>query len=835
MALLKFSLRELTSRPVRVTLTAVSIVIGVAAVVSVSIATKTTRAAHKQMFAAVTGRAALEVTAEGGGSFPISVASELDQLPGVQAVPLIRRFTIVYFHEKKVRVQALGIVPDRDRLVRDFELTSGQMVGRGSGVMLDATFASGLGMGVGDQLRMLTPSGLKESQVVGLLEARGGSAVAAGGLVFMSLPLAESRFKMRGTIDSVQLVLDDGVDVEATQAVVAAKLPVGLSVRQPNMRSQLAEETMMATEQGLQLATAFALVIAAFIIFNTFQMAVGERRRQLGILRAIGATRRQITMLILREGMLMGLLGTVVGGIVGVFGAHVLTLGSEQLLQTEMPPIQVTMLPFVLAILFGVGLSLVATFVPARRAGRLSPSEAMSVVAPGEIEDPHMKMTIAGLVIVLGATIALAGCAVGRFPIDISVVAAVVLLVGMVFLLPAALARLSQIVEWMLRPIFGIEGRLARRQLVRHPGRTAMTIGMLFIAIATGVGLANTIIDNIDDVQRWYRQAIVGDFFVRALMPDMATGQAADMPDGLGDAISKIPGVEDLDTLRFVKATSGENSIIVVIRQFTQQRQVYFDLIEGDGGEILRRLPEGEVVVSSVLAQRTNLKLGDSIPLETREGTRQLRIVGIANDYIAGGMTIYMHRAVAETLLDVKGVDAYIIQADDKRLPAVEAALQTLCNEHGLLLQSYTDLVRFIERMMNGVVGSLWALLALGFVIAAFGLVNTLAMNILEQTREIGVLRVVAMTRRQVRRTILAQATMMGLIGLAPGALMGLLVAYLINLSTLPTTGHAVLFVFRPWLIVVCFAAAFVIVIGSAYLPAERAARMKLNDALQYE
>ncbi|MDA1053533.1 MAG: FtsX-like permease family protein [Planctomycetota bacterium] len=835
MALFKFSLRELTSRPVRVALTALSIVIGVAAVVSVTIATKTTRAANEAMFAAVTGRAALDVTAEGGGSFPISVAAELDQLPGVQAVPLIRRFTIVYFHEKKVRVQALGIVPDRDRLVRDFELTSGQMVGRGSGVVLDATFASGLGIGVGDQLKMLTPSGLKESEVVGLLEARGGSAVAAGGLVYMSLALAESRFKMRGTIDSVQLVLDEDADLETTQAAVAAKLPLGLSVRQPNMRSQLAEETMMATEQGLQLATAFALVIAAFIIFNTFQMTVGERRRQLGILRAIGATRRQITTLILREGLLMGLLGTVAGGLVGAFGAHVLTLGSEQLLQTEMPPIQVTMLPFVLAILFGVGLSLVATLVPARRAGRLSPSEAMSVVAPGEIEAPHLKMTIAGLVIVLAAAIALGGCAVGWFPIDISVIAVVILLVGMVFLLPAAIPRLSQVVERMWRPIFGIEGRLARRQLVRHPSRTAMTVGMLFIAIATGVGLANTIIDNIDDVQQWYRQAIVGDFFVRALMPDMATGEAADMPDGLGDAILKIPGVEDLDAVRLVKATSGENSVIVVTREFKTQRQAYFDLVAGDGDEVLHRLHEGEVVVSSVLAQRTNLKLGDSIPLETREGPRQLRIAGIANDYLAGGMTIYMHRDVAEKLLEVKGVDAYVVQADNKQLPAVKAALQTLCNEHGLLLQSYADLVRFIERMMNSVVGSLWALLALGFVIAAFGLVNTLAMNILEQTREIGVLRVVAMTRRQVRRTILAQAAMMGLMGLAPGALMGLLVAYLINLSTLPTTGHAVLFVFRPWLLVVCFAAAYVIVLAAAYLPAERAARLKLSDALQYE
>lgn len=835
MALLKFSLRELTSRPVRVALTALSLVIGVAAVVSVSIATKTTRSAHEKMFAAVTGRAALEVVAEGGGRFSVGVAAELDQLEGVQAVPLIRRFTIVYLPEKKVRVQALGVVPARDRLVRDYELIAGQMVGPGTGVVLDATFARGLGVEVGDQLKMLTRSGLKKSTVVGLLEPRGGSAVAEGGMMYMSLGLAQSRFRMRGTIDVAQLVLDEDADVNAIQAAVAEKLPVGLSVRQPNVRSQLAEETMLATEQGLQLATAFALVIAAFIIFNTFQMTVGERRRQLGILRAIGATRQQVAKLILREGMLLGLVGTVVGSIVGLFGARALTRGMEQLLQTEMPPIELTILPFVLAVVFGLGLSLVATFVPAQRAGRLSPSEAMRVVAAGEIEAPRKRMMIVGIAIVLGAATSLAGCITGWLPIAASVSSSVVLLLGMVFLLPAALAGISRAVESVVRPVFGVESRLARRQLVRHRGRTAMTVGMLFIAMATGVGMANTIIDNVRDVKQWYRHTIAGDFFVRALMPDMATGRAADMPDGLDESIKAISGVEDLDTIRFVRANSGDHSIVVVIRKFNQQRQSYFDLVHGEAGDVLRRLPEGDVVVSTVLAQRTELQLGDSVPLETREGTRQLRIAGVANDYLAGGMTIYMHRAVAENLLNVEGVDAYIIQANNEQLPAVEAGLQALCDEHGLLLQSYTDLVRFIEQMMNGVVGSLWALLALGAVIAAFGLVNTLAMNILEQTREIGVLRVVAMTRRQVRRTILAQATMMGLIGLAPGAVMGLLVAYLINLATLPTTGHAILFVFRPWLLVVCFVSALVIVLASACLPAERAARLKLRDALQYE
>lgn len=835
MALLKFSLREVSSRPARAILTLLSIVIAVGAVVSVSIATTTTRIAQKSMFAAVTGRAALEVVAEGGGSFPVTVANEIDQLDGVQAVPVIRRYTIIYLPDRKVKAQVMGIVPDRDKLVRDYDVVSGQMFGAGSEVVLDATFARGLGLQVGDSLKMLTRTGMKTSDIVGLVNPRSGSAVTEGGLMYMSLGLAQSRFKLPREIDAVQLVLDKEQDVEAVQSAVASHLPVGIVVRQPNMRSQLAEETMFATEQGLQLATAFALVIAAFIIFNTFQMTVGERRRQLGILRAIGATRRQVTLLILREGLLVGVIGMVLGGTVGYFGAQALARATSELLQTPMPDVEITATPFVLAAFFGVGISLIATLIPARRAGQLSPSEAMRVVTSSEIEASHRWSLILGIFVFTSGASVLAGCILGWVPIDACVTSAIVALVGIVLLLPAALPNATSLVQWMLRPWLNVESRLARRQLLRHRGRSAMTIGVLFIAISTGVGLANTIVDNVRNVEQWYRQAIVGDFFVRAMMPDMATGQAADMPEGLDREIKAIPGVERLDTVRMVQATSEGNSVIVVVREFTSNEQVYFDLVDGDDDEVMRGIVKGEVVLGSVLAQRTGLGRGDIIPLETREGIKELKIVGTTNDYMGGGLTIYMHRKVAKELLDIEGVDAYVVQASSDQLAAVEASLQKLCHERGLLLQSYTELVQFIESLMNGVIGSLWALLALGFVIASFGLVNTLAMNVLEQTRELGVLRVVAMTRGQVRKTILAQAIMMGLIGLTPGAVLGLAVAYCINLATLPFTGHAILFVFRPWLVVLCFVITLAIVLISALVPAERAARLKLSDALRHE
>ncbi|QDU98645.1 FtsX-like permease family protein [Lignipirellula cremea] len=836
MVLIKFSLRELASRPLRVALTTLSIVIAVAAVVSVSIATKTARVGQERMFAAVAGRTSLEVIAAGGSGFDFRLAAELEKLPGVQAVPVIRRYSIVYLPEdKKVRVQILGVIPERDRLVRDWELESGKIADDGTGVMLDAPFAKNLGVKLGDSLRMLTPSGLRESEVVGLLVPRSGAAVLEGGLIYMPLGLAQSRFRMRDRIDALQIVLDDGVDLEQTEQAVARQLPEGLTVRRPALQSGLADGTMLATELGLKLATAFALVIAAFIIFNTFQMAVGERRRQLGILRAIGATRGQVQMLILREGMVIGLVGSAVGSLVGLLGAHLLTIATAELLQTDMPAIQVTVFPFLLALGFGLGLTFFATYLPARRSGSLSPLEAMQAVPPGEMEGASLRTTIGGAVLVAAGVVLLFVSMIGWLPVEVAVDAVVLLLIGMVLLLPVSLGLLAGIVYNLVRPVFGVEGRIAQRQLLRHRGRTAMTIGMLFIAMATGVGMANTIFDNVGNVHQWYQQAIVGDFFVRALMPDMATGKAADMPAGLDQEIAAIPGVLKLDTISFKQVESGEELLIAVIRNFTQEKQVYFELLEGEWTSVRRQLFEGQIVVGSVYAQKHNLKMGDLLPVKTREGVKELRIAGVVNDYIAGGMTLYMQRTVAQELLGVEGVDAYIVQADHSQLKSVQSALEELCDKHGLMLQSYADLVDFIERMMNGVVAGLWALLALGSVIAAFGLVNTLTMNILEQTREFAVLRVVAMTRRQVRRTILAQAVIMGLVGLAPGVLMGVLVAYLINLSTLPTTGRDVSFLFRPWLFTACFVGAFVVVLASAFLPAERAARIKLSKALQSE
>jgi putative ABC transport system permease protein len=442
--------------------------------------------------------------------------------------------------------------------------------------------------------------------------------------------------------------------------------------------------------------------------------------------------------------------------------------------------------------------------------------------------------------LVVGA-ISLAACILGYLSITHSVSSAIAVLIGLMLVMPVLLAPVTSAVAWAFKPFLLAESTIASRQLLRRRLRTALTVGVLFIAVATGIGLASAVLDNISDVRQWYERTLVGDFFVRAMMPDMATGQAADMPDELGAQIEQIPGVTAVDPVRFVKTEvkgpADSFRVVVVAKEFADG-QAHFDLKSGDADEVLGRLKQGEIVISTVLATRAGLDVGDSLEVGAAKGDQpppRLTIAGTTNEYSFGGMTVYLHRRKAEELFDIRGADAFIVKAEPARLREVESSLAEIVRTRGLMLQSWVELSELIDGIVAGIVGALWVILALGFIVATFGIVNTLTMNVLEQTREIGLLRVVAMTRRQIRSTILSQAMIMGVIGIVPGVLAGMGIAWLINLTTYPLVGRLLEFVFHKELIFGGLIGGLAVVLLAAWLPAERATRLPLLESLRRE
>jgi putative ABC transport system permease protein len=258
-------------------------------------------------------------------------------------------------------------------------------------------------------------------------------------------------------------------------------------------------------------------------------------------------------------------------------------------------------------------------------------------------------------------------------------------------------------------------------------------------------------------------------------------------------------------------------------------------LQEGRPADVRRGMLDGEVAIGSALANRTGTALGEEIAMDTSEGTKRFRVAGITTEYLQGGLLVHMERSAGKRLLGVDGVNVFVLKADIHALVDVRARLKTLCDKNDLHLQSFSDLRVRTDAIANGIIGSLWGLLGLGFVVAAFGIANTLTMNVLEQTRELAMLRVVAMTRAQVRKTILAQATIIGAIGLVTGSIGGMIGAYVTSLCSKAVLGQAVNFSLHLGLVAMSAMAAMVIILIAAWIPSERAARLNLLLALKYE
>jgi putative ABC transport system permease protein len=417
----------------------------------------------------------------------------------------------------------------------------------------------------------------------------------------------------------------------------------------------------------------------------------------------------------------------------------------------------------------------------------------------------------------------------------------VVFMASFVLLVPALLGPLAHAVGLLLRPLLHLEAELADRQVRRRPVRTSLTIGVVYLAVGMGVGLGTTIINNVDQVRQWYGKTVSGDFFLRAQFPNTATGETEQIDPALESEIRKVPGIASIDTVNFFTVQVAGLKPFVFARDFNsydsdpQGKELPLELYQADPAEVRAKLLQGEVVVGTVLAHRIGVQPGDWITVNTRHGPQRLQVAALAVDYMVGGDIIYIEQSVARRLFDLKGVNAFVIYAQPGERDRVGTALEELAEQHRLMFQSFADLIKMLDNILYGVIGALWGVMVLGFLVAAFGIANTLTMNVLEQTRELALLRVVAMTRDQVRRMVLSQAGIIGLIGLALGMVAGLNTAKAISLSMMPLLGYPVPFVLHPWLLAGSFLAGMALVLIAAYWPARRAAKLDLLIALQYE
>jgi len=836
MMLGNYTIREFARHPGRTLLTLGGIVIGVAGVFAIALTVQTTRNAYRQMFADLAGSAELEIVAEGGGGFDPALATKVAEVSGVRAArPVVQMVGAVVSAGNHLGVMVIGAEgPEVGS-----RLSKGKPLAADDEILLVDNFARGLKVEQGATIHLLTTSGGGRFRVAGLLEPSGVAGFNGGAVVFVSLPAARRLFKLTDEVTAISIELDPDANPESVRASVAALLPSGLTAQSPATRGDMARHSLLGAEQGLSALSAVSVVAGAFVILNAFLMSLSERRRQLAILRAVGVTSGQVTRLLLREAALLGIVGMVLGIGAGLLTSLLLVRGMERLLAIQLHHLEWSASPFVQAALLGPAMALCATLIPAWQAARRPPlADLLGLQAQGN-DRVTSKMARLGLLLGSLAAVCITAFVSGWIPEAYRGYVATPLLcaflISGILLTPTFYPYLARGVARLFARLWGIEGRLAVQQLDRNATRSGLTAAILCVALVISIAMGQTIRNNIRDIEEWTSRTFTADFMVRGCLPELSYSIGVQLPEALHGELAALPGVETVHELNLVQVKVGDEGAILLARSFDDRTAATLDVAIGDRAEVIQGLLVGQAVIGTALAQRLKLHVGDELPLRTRKGEQRVRVAGAVTEYVAGGMALFLERQTAKRLFQIEGVDVYMITAQEGAREQVGQAVQKFCDSRELMFQSNAEFRERIHQMMGGIIGFLWLLMALVFIVASLGIVNTLTMNVLEQTREIAVLRSVALLRRQVRAMILYQALTLSLCSLVPGTVMGLFLAWLMNLSTHVLLGQPIEFYADGGFILACCAACLAIAWATAWIPARRAARLEIVAALQYE
>jgi putative ABC transport system permease protein len=840
MNLWKFSIRQTFRRPGRSLLTLLSILMGVAIVIAVGQASRGARSAFDHMNAALTGMADGELVARGGGLYNQQVLHRLDGVSGVKmVVPSLRQPTVILTPDwKRFGLLIVGVDLAREKAVHDYDLMAGRLCAGPGETVLDETLAQEARLRLGDEVRMLSRSGLPKLRVVGLVRLRGLASFLQGSVLFVTLEALQEYTKSREMINFAHVVLESGVRKDLILEEIRRRLTGDIVLRSADVENAGRSVTMVAFQQGLLSCSALGLAASALLILNTFLMNVTERRRQIATLRLLGATRTQIMRLLLREGLLLGLIGAVLGWGFGWVLAQLLSRALRQIF--GVPMVEVVWSPWtaLLALLLGPGLALAAAYYP----GRLAMSiPALEVLRLGQSGTDRRRLWPGYSL--LGGALGAAGCVLmalavaAWIPPNTAIAAAIVLLLALILLFPLGLQPLAGLAAFPLRLLGRVETDLALRQALRHPSRTVLTWSILFVSVAASVCIGVIIVQVVDDVRSWSQHTFNAEFVVRVSMPNLATGAVADMPEDMAGRIAQFRGTKSVEEVTFVTMDSEYGRLLATTREFGLYDSLPLDVVAppGNPARLRQSLLNGEVMVSDILANKFQIKPGDRITVEFAGRRRSLPVAGTARGYIMGGMSFHMDHRAAQKEFGPLPPAALVITAREGFATQLEQQLRELCRQRGLMFQTHATFETMVQSLLNAVVGSLWGLFALSFLIAAFGITNTLIMNVLEQTRELGLMRVLGMQAGQVRRMILTQALLIGVLGIVPGILVGIVLAGLIRASVVAVLGKTFdLSPALPWLVPYTLVVLLLVVV-CGWVPAVRATRLNILECIRAE
>lgn len=837
MRLWRLVLRQWRLRPGRTLATLVSVAVAVGAIVATWVSADASRAGYRRLVEAVEGQPVVDVVARGGGRFDVGQLPSLAGIEGVRAVvPLFFRPTLLRVGEKRIREIAVGV--DLASLVETgiVTLAGGRACETGDEVVLEATLARGLGLGVGDEVLFFARRRIRRMQVVGLVERQQIGWLAEGAGVIVDIQSLAEMSRAVGLIDRARMVLTREAARSRVVADAAAQLPDTLLAEVPAGKASMAEDVLHSANLGLDFVTGLTVAMAFFIVGNAMLMNVTERRRSFSLMRLVGATGRQVRQLVIREAAVLGLIGAAIGAIGGMAAAGPIAAGISRALQAPVAALAASPWPIIAGMLVGVAVAVAAAWWPAREAVLVDPLEGLASAPPPPAAGVSWRFLA---IVVTLAVVAwgVQGLVIAEWlPARAAVPAGIVLLLAFVAVTPLVLPTLARMLAAAVPRRFHLETKLALEQILRQPIRTALTSGVLVVAVTNGIGLGHAIRDNVDNVLGWYGRLMRADWVLSRAAMLRSDDTAA---DGEGQDVEKevaaVPGVKRVDAIGVAGGRTAGAACVVVARDIPPGEPLPLEPVGASEAEVRAALDRGEAVAGTVLARRTGIAPGDEVAVEVFGRTTTIRVAALVVDYTSGGASLHLRRETARRLFGLDAADFLLVVAEPGQAASLRGPLEEIADHHSLLLRSFAELQAFVDTLVNGTVGALWSLLGLGFVVGSIGVANTVTMNVLEKKRTLGLLRAVGMTRRQVTRVVVLESLLLGVAGSLIGLLGGISTAFFIQLASQPLLGHPIEASFRPVVIVANMAAAVAVTLVAAWLPARRAARMDVLEAISAE
>jgi len=845
----RITVKGLRAHKLRLALTALAIVLGVTFVTGTLVLTDTLNNTFTTLFGhvyqntnfEVRGVAAFPTSGAAGAirkPIPESIIAAVKDVPGVAVAEggVSGYAQFIAPNGKAVTTggaPTIGLSYGADRRLSSLRLVAGKPPTTSTQVVMDQGTARKYHFSVGNQVRILLPGSPQTFTLSGIVAFGTADNLAGATIAAFNLPTAQQLFGEQGHLNTIDVITTPNANKTAVEHGISAVLPAGVEVV---TGQTVAAEQSSAINQSLGIFSTALLVFAlislfvgGFTIFNTFSITVGQRTRELALLRIVGASRRQVFRSVLFEALLLGVTASLVGIGLGVLTAS----GLEALIKAFGITLPSGSLVFqsrtvFAGLLVGVGVTVVSAISPARQAVKIPPIAAISTYEVAQRESSARRLTIGAVIGVAGIVVLAIG--LSQPAIQLVGIGAVGIFIAVGILAPAIARPVSSVLGRPLARILGVSGRIGRKNSMRSPRRTAQTSAALMVGMALvstiavyGASLSKSATGAISD-------AVSADYIITA---PATGGPNTGFSLGTTEAVAKVPGVT-----RVTNVNSGQLEIsrsLATLSSLAPSDLSSTVILKMSSGAAAKSLAEGQLLIDTNTANTNHLSVGSVVPVTFAEtGPTTMRIGGIfkpnalLGSYLTG--SAFFHTHFAATTLPVALLLATSTGATPPTSAAVKAALRGYPN---LTVQTRAEFQKTQQTSIDQLLGLIYALLALAILIALIGIVNTLMLSVFERTHEIGLLRAVGMRRRQIRAMIRSEALILSVFGALIGVVVGtgLGVALADSLKQQGITDIVIPFTN----LVIFLLLAALLGLGAATWPARRAARLNVLEAIATE